>query len=49
VFDEAGRFDEAFASYAAANDLLRKNWPPTAERSGTTLIEQILSSHPAIA
>jgi tetratricopeptide (TPR) repeat protein len=88
LFDEAGRFDEAFASYAAANALVRQNWPGGAEpfdagrfaslvdsvidankaehvaeaavhgnmselpvfivgmpRSGTTLLEQICSSH----
>jgi tetratricopeptide (TPR) repeat protein len=32
LFDEAGRFDEAFARYAAANALVRQNWPPTGER-----------------
>jgi tetratricopeptide (TPR) repeat protein len=91
LFDEAGRFDEAFARYAAANALLRQNWPPTGERfdaerfvrsvdslidvntgqhvaeaavsgsmselpvfivgmprSGTTLVEQICSSHSRI-
>ena len=91
LLDEAGRFDEAFARYAAANALVRHNWPPTGDhfnaelfdrtvdtlinvdkgqhlteavvtgnmselpvfivgmpRSGTTLVEQICSSHPRI-
>jgi tetratricopeptide (TPR) repeat protein len=30
--DNAGRFDEAFARYAAANALVRKNWPRTGDR-----------------
>ena len=91
LLDEAGRFDEAFARYAAANAWVRQNWPPTGERfdaehfarsvdmlidgekgqhvaeaaatgnmselpvfivgmprSGTTLLEQICSSHSRI-
>jgi tetratricopeptide (TPR) repeat protein len=90
LLDEAGRFDEAFARYAAANALVRQSWPANGERfdaerfarsvdtlidankgqhlaaaasgnvselpvfvvgmprSGTTLVEQICSSHSRI-
>ena len=91
LLDEAGRFDEAFARYAAANALVRQNWPSTGDhfdadrfartidglvngdmgpdlaetaitgnmselpvfvvgmpRSGTTLVEQICSTHSRI-
>jgi tetratricopeptide (TPR) repeat protein len=32
LLDDAGRFDEAFTSYAASNELVRGNWPATGDR-----------------
>jgi tetratricopeptide (TPR) repeat protein len=32
LLDEAGRFDEAFPRYAAANALMRRNWPANGNR-----------------
>jgi tetratricopeptide (TPR) repeat protein len=32
VLDDSGRFDEAFSRFAAANALVRSNWPPGEER-----------------
>jgi tetratricopeptide (TPR) repeat protein len=32
MLDNAGRFDEAFARYAAANVLVRQSWPRTGDR-----------------
>ena len=32
LLDDAGRYDEAFPRYAAANDLRRRNWPAIGDR-----------------
>jgi tetratricopeptide (TPR) repeat protein len=32
LLDDAGRYDEAFPRYAAANDLMRRNWPANGDR-----------------
>ena len=52
LLDTAGRFDEAFARYAAANVLVRENWPAKADRfdiaSFTRLVDLLIATHTAI-
>jgi tetratricopeptide (TPR) repeat protein len=51
LLDTAGRFDEAFARYAAANALVRENWPAKADHfdiaSFTRLVDLLIATHTA--
>jgi tetratricopeptide (TPR) repeat protein len=44
LLDEAGRFDEAFAHYAAANALMCQTWPPTADRFDAELLARSIDA-----
>lgn len=40
LLDQAGRFDEAFARYTNANDLMLQNWPVTGEHFDPAIFHQ---------
>ena len=44
MLDEAGRFDEAFARYAAGNELVRQNWPPFGDRFNVNDLERAVDA-----